>query len=643
MPVPYIGAKIHAPEFPPGLPWLNTGRPLTMAELRGKVVLLDFWSFCCINCMHVLPDLKALERKYPRDLVVVGVHSAKFPHERETDAIRQSILRYEIEHPVVNDQAFQVWRSYAVRAWPTLMVVDPEGYVYGAVSGEGHLEDLDETVAHLAERARAEGRLNESPLSGIIEREGAGATALAFPGKVLADEATGRLFIADSNHNRIVIADLVGQVQAVAGAGAQGAADGTFDVATFHHPQGMAADGEALYVADTENHLIRRLDLRQGTVETVAGTGRQARGPGGAGKGRDVALNSPWDLARAGRELYMAMAGSHQVWVMDLDTAEVRPFAGTGREALMDGPREMGALAQPSGLATDGKVLYVADSETSAVRQVELGARGALRTLVGLDLFEFGDVEGVGSQVRLQHPLGVALAGGTVYVADTYNHKIKELDPATGACQTFAGTGRPGFDDGPAAEAEFREPGGLSVAGGRLYVADTNNHAIRVVDLATREVETLRLFGLTAPGIGAAAPGSVDWMPPEEIAVPEAAVAADAEGELTIALEFPPGHRLNAAAPCTLQIAAEGAAVTVAEAEQERALKAPALPLRVPFRAGPAGSRGTLTVDLTFYYCRANGGGLCLIQPLRWSVPLTTAPDGARAIRLAFSPPPITV
>ncbi len=640
MALPYIGSRVRAPEFPEGLEWLNAGRPLRLADLRGKVVLLDFWTFCCINCMHVLPDLKVLERKYPRELAVIGVHSAKFPNEKDAEQIRQAILRYEIEHPVVNDHEFRVWRSYGVRAWPTLAVIDPEGYLYSAVSGEGHLQDLDETAALLADRARREGRLNETPLHLALERERAGATALAFPGKVLADEGSGRLFIADSSHNRIVIADLEGSVQAVAGTGAQGAADGPFDATTFHHPQGMALDGNSLYVADTENHLIRRLDLGAGTVETVAGTGRQARSFNEAGRGRGVALNSPWDLVRVDRAIYIAMAGSHQVWVMDLDTGDLRPFAGTGREALMDGAREMGALAQPSGLATDGKVLYVADSEISAIRRIELGPRGALRTIVGLDLFEFGDVDGAGMVVRLQHPLGVALHGGRLFVADTYNHKIKELDPDRSECRTVVGTGRPGFEDGGPAEASFAEPGGISAAADRLYVADTNNHAIRMVDLKTGEVATLRLYGLMAPGV-AAFPGAVDWMPAEELEVPEAAVAAGAAGAVVIALDLPPGHRINPEAPFTVQIEVEGEAVGFSEEDRQRTLKAPALPLRIPFTAGPAARSSRLILDATFYYCRTEGKGLCLIQPVRWSVPVRTVALGDADVRLAYSPPPV--
>jgi thiol-disulfide isomerase/thioredoxin len=118
-------ALVRAPEFPAGMQWLNTATPLRLADLRGKIVLLDFWTYCCINCMHIIPELTALERKYPNELVVIGVHSAKFHNEGDSENIRQAILRYEIQHPVVNDRDFRIWRSYAVRAWPTLMVIKP--------------------------------------------------------------------------------------------------------------------------------------------------------------------------------------------------------------------------------------------------------------------------------------------------------------------------------------------------------------------------------------------------------------------------------------------------------------------------------------------------------------------------------------
>ncbi|HYX42412.1 MAG TPA: thioredoxin-like domain-containing protein, partial [Pyrinomonadaceae bacterium] len=269
MPQEYRG-RVRAPELEGGRGWLNTDKPLTIAGLRGKVVLLDFWTYGCINCIHIIPDLKRLEAKYPNELVVIGVHSAKFANEKETDNIRRIILRYELEHPVVNDADFAIWQAYAVRAWPTRYLIDPAGYVIGRVEGEGGYEQLDKLIGDTITEFRQRGQLNEQPLKLALERAQVGDLPLAFPGKVLADAKSDRLFIADSNHNRIVVAKLDGTLIDTIGTGARGAQDGAFDKATFFRPQGLALDGDALYVADTENHLLRRVDLKTRTVETIA-------------------------------------------------------------------------------------------------------------------------------------------------------------------------------------------------------------------------------------------------------------------------------------------------------------------------------------------------------------------------------------
>ena len=626
-------SQVHAPEFPPGLQWLNTDTPLSIAGLRGKVVLLDFWTYCCINCMHVIPDLKALEKKYPHELVVIGVHSAKFSNEREADNIRQAILRYEIEHPVVNDHEFRIWQSYGVRAWPTLALIDPSGYVIGGVSGEGNFELLDRVIGDVVQAARAKGALDETPRQWALEKAKSPPGTLAFPGKILADNASGRLFIADSNHHRIVIADLQGNVLDVAGAGQEGRADGPFAEATFSHPQGLALDERYLYVADTANHLIRRLDLQQHVVETLLGTGQQARQFNVSGVGRAVAINSPWDLALVGRQLYIAMAGAHQVWALDLDTLEARPFAGSGREDIIDGQRLEAAMAQPSGLATDGNRLYVADSETSSVRAVDLGAAGSLKTVVGEGLFEFGDQDGTGPQVQLQHPLGVTLHQERLYLADTYNHKIKVLDPGLKTSQTYLGSGRPGYRDGQG--GEFYEPGGLSVAGGKLYIADTNNHAIRVADLSSGEVSSLKLTPLAIPAAVAAFEGMA-WMDGEAIAMPLQTIKAGADGELVINFELPAGYTLNPAAPVHYAVYIRGEGLQVPHSGRPQSAHAVELPLKLPFHSLPGKHRAELDVEATFYWCREDHSGICMIQSTRWHVPVeTSATDGHRQLTVS--------
>jgi len=488
-----------APELDGGVAWLNTAGPLRIKDLKGKVVVLDFWTLCCINCIHTLPDLARLEKKYANELVVVGVHSPKFENEKTTESIRKAILRYEVSHPVVNDADMKIWRRYGIHSWPTLVLIDPEGNVIGAESGEGLYEVFDRVIARLIEIHRKKKTLNEKPLKFQLARfQENGQSPLFFPGKVLADAKSDRLFIADSTHHRIVITTLDGKKVAVIGTGEPGKADGPFARAQFNDPQGMALDGDTLYVADRKNHLIRALDLKKETVKTIAGTGEQGQSRRRGGPALKTGLNSPWDLWLHGKTLFIALAGHHQIWTLDLAKEELAPYAGNGREHIIDDELLRSSFAQPSGLASDGKTLYVADSEASAVRAVPMNGEGDVKTVVGVegvDLFQFGDRDGVGDRVRLQHALGVVYCDGKLYVADTYNSKVKVIDPKQRTCTTLVG----GEGDGWLAGPPLSEPAGISCANGKLYVADTNAHRVRVIDLKTKAVTTLKLQGVEAP------------------------------------------------------------------------------------------------------------------------------------------------
>lgn len=520
-PHPYAH-RLEAPEFPADTEWLNVGAPLTMKDLRGKFVLLDFWTYCCINCIHTLPELKKLEKAYPNQLVVIGIHSAKFEAERGTKNIEEAILRYEIEHPVVNDDQHIVWKMYGVRSWPTVLLIDPEGNAVWGKGGETEFAQFQAVIEQGLDFYRKKGVLRETPMKFDLLANRVEKTSLRFPGKVLADEKGQRLFIADSNHNRVVIASFSGELVDIVGSGDIGSRDGDFVSASFDHPQGMALENDRLYVADTENHLVREIDLTKRQVRTIAGTGVQNRSPWPGleklspsdpppdrwvGKPLETALSSPWDLWVHDSELYIAMAGPHQIWKLPLDESEIGPFAGNGREDIADGPllpqlpyqEGYSSFAQPSGLTSDGTWLYVADSEGSSVRAVPFDPQREVRTVVGTSglpqarLFTFGDRDGNRGQAMLQHALGVAWNDGKVYTADTYNNKIKIIDAATGNTTTLAGTGEPGTADKP---AQFDEPAGISYAAGKLYVADTNNHAIRVIDIASGDVATLEIEGL---------------------------------------------------------------------------------------------------------------------------------------------------
>ncbi len=483
-------SPIHAPELTGAVDWLNVPGPLTLGALRGKVVLLDFWTYGCINCIHILPDLQRLEARFPNELVVIGVHAAKFTNEKATGNIRKVIDRYGITHPVANDAEFRIWRAYTVRAWPSRVIIDPAGYIVGAASGEGNYEGFEQAIAAVIGVFDERGQIDRTPLPLKLERDGAAAaTALRFPGKVLATD--DRLFISDSNHHQIVVATHAGKVLERIGAGSPGSDDGAFDAARFRTPQGLAWADDRLWVADTGNHLIRVVDLADRTVTTVAGTGEQCMWREEGGRAVAVALNSPWDIAAAGPLLFIAMAGAHQVWMLDRAHGIIWPYAGSGQEARLDGPIDAAAFAQPSGLAVAGEHLYVADAEANIIRDIALPPVNEVRTMAGGDLFDFGDEDGSGDRVRLQHPLGLAVHDGHIVIADTYNHKIKRLDPTTATVRTLAGTGAPGRRDGKGKHAQFDEPGGVSVAGDIIFVADTNNHVIRTVNARTGETGTL--------------------------------------------------------------------------------------------------------------------------------------------------------
>lgn len=446
--------------------------------------------------MHILPHLRELENRHPETLAVIGVHSAKFPAEKETANLKEAVRRYGIQHPVVNDRDFRVWQSYGVQAWPTLMFVDPVGKVFGRHAGEFDPAMMGPLVADIIEEYDREGLLNRRLLDYQLRRLEIEDRPLSFPGKIEA--ANGKLYIADSGHNRLLVSDESGQVEHVVGTGQPGNADGEFDEAEFSNPQGMAVQGNTVYVADAENHSIRLVDLRAGGVKTIAGTGEQSLYRHSGGDPLANPLNSPYDLTIGDGVLYIAMAGFHQLWQMDLRSGQVRPFAGDGGEDIVDGLRMSARLAQPYGVAFSDDRVYFADSETSAVRWAGIGPDGVVGTIVGTGLFDFGDRDGVGKRAILQHVQGVAIGRGELFVADTYNHRIKRIELATGEVTSIAGDGKAGAYDGRGARARFNEPAGVAWAEGRLYVADTNNHAIRVIDLdgADYDVSTIEISGV---------------------------------------------------------------------------------------------------------------------------------------------------
>ncbi|MFH9245997.1 NHL domain-containing thioredoxin family protein [Streptomyces lydicus] len=488
-------ARVRAPELIGKGGWLNTGdKDLTLSDLRGRIVVLDFWTFCCVNCLHVLDELRELEERHRDTVVIIGVHSPKFVHEAEHQAVVDAVERYGVEHPVLDDPELATWKQYAVRAWPTLVVIDPEGYVVAQHAGEGHAHALAKLVEELEAEHGAKGTLRRG--DGPYVPPEPVATDLRFPGKAVRLPG-GTFLVSDTTRHQLVELAADGeQVLRRIGSGERGLTPDS-----FNEPQGLALlPDRTVAVADTVNHALRVFDPATGALETVAGTGKQWwQGSPTSGPAREVALSSPWDLAWWQDRLWIAMAGVHQLWTYDPATGTVEVAAGTTNEGLVDGPASEAWFAQPSGLAAAGDRLWVADSETSAVRWVE-GAEGGdgyvVRTAVGTGLFDFGHRDGPADQALLQHPLGVtALPDGSVAVADTYNHALRRYDPASGEVTTLA--------------TDLREPSAAVLAEDDIVVVESARHRLTRLRLPEEAVRVESVAHRTQRAATEVAPGAL--------------------------------------------------------------------------------------------------------------------------------------
>jgi thiol-disulfide isomerase/thioredoxin len=595
-------ARIRAPEIVGAGGFLNTREPLSLAQLRGRVVLLDFWTSACINCVHVLDELRELEERFGDDLVVVGVHSPKFDHEQDHEAVEAAVGRLGIRHPVLDDPRRETWRAYGVRAWPTLVLIDPEGYIALQVSGEGRagqIAQATETLlaAHAATDTLDRERIALRPPTAVPLQ-----TGLRYPGKVAWDPDSGRLAVADSGHHRVVVMDADGAVEHVIGVGHEGLADGPFHAAAFRRPQGMCFHEGLLWVADTGNHRLRKIDLSTEIVESI-------RAP----------LRSPWDVEPFGGVIVIAMAGTHQLWGYDSESGRVGVVAGSGREGIEDGPVRDAELAQPSGLAALGDLLGFVDSESSSLRvMVGSGEALSITTAVGSGLFEWGVRDGPGPLARFQHPLGLAAANGGWAVADTYNHRIRHYSLGTGEVTTLAGS-ESGFADGPAPTARFDEPSGAVDVNGALLIADTNNHVLRRLDMATGEVTTLVPSGLDPPGAFA--------RPAEP-----ARLAAEGEVSLIVGLRTPEGSVLDpsAGAPVRIRVRATPPELIVDEGDNASAV----LPAWITLHTGTG--VGSLRIDARAAFCDEGSepGAACRLVEASWEVPVTFADGGEERLSL---------
>ncbi|UIJ35260.1 NHL domain-containing thioredoxin family protein [Allobranchiibius sp. GilTou73] len=509
--------RVRAPELA-GRRWLNTGgADVTLKGLRGKIVVLDFWTFCCVNCLHVLDELRPLEQEFADELVLLGVHSPKFEHEGEPAAVEAAVERYAVGHPVLDDPELTTWQAYAARAWPTLVVIDPEGYIVAQLSGEGHAHGLGVLVRELVAEYEAKGTLRRGDSPYVAPP--APQTALRFPGK-LAAAPDGSYLLSDTAHHQVVHLepDLTTERARYGGPG------------VLEEPQGLcvlpadvaARVGYDVLVADSVHHQIASIQLSDGQIRVVAGTGDQLRERSGSGLALRQDLSTPWDITWWIDRAVIAMAGVHQLWVLHLatDPADntVAVLAGTSSEGIRDGAAHDAWFAQPSGLSTsaDGSRVWVADSESSALRSITLQDSGfEVKTHIGQGLFDFGHIDGPAADALLQHPLGVAeLPDGSVAIADTYNGAIRRYDPVVDEVSTLA--------------TDLAEPSDVLVESDgdtvRLLVVESAAHQVTRVAVPARAQRVAGIAHQTQRPVTPLAPGAV---------------------ELRIAFEPPTGQKLD--------------------------------------------------------------------------------------------------
>jgi thiol-disulfide isomerase/thioredoxin len=596
-------ARVRAPELEGSGGFIGTAGPLTLAALRGRVVLLDFFTESCINCIHVLEELRELERQFGDDLLVIGIHSPKFPHEHDHEAVVRAVERLGITHPVLDDPELRTWSAYAVTAWPTLVLIDPEGYIAHQVSGEGQIGFLAQGIATLLDAHGAKGTLVRGPRP-VVPSDPPPRTGLRYPGKVAHDPERGLLAVSDTGHHRIVLLDGAGAVRDIIGTGEPARRDGSFGDAALQSPQGVTFWRGSLWIADTGNHRLRRADLETRELHTVGGP-----------------LRSPWDVAPYADDiLVIAMAGTHQLWGYDPNYDRTGVVAGSGREGLLDGPAVQADLAQPSGVASLGRLLGFVDAETSSLRVLAPADRGGVEvaTVVGSGLFEWGDRDGSIGEARLQHPTGIAALPRGFVVSDTFNHRLRSVHMETGVVATIAGHS-PGFRDGTGSEARFFEPGGIARIDSVLIVADTGNHALRRVEIETGMVTSLLPMGLEPP----AAPARRL----EPVVLAENAVVT-----LLVTLDAPPGTHLDtsAGAPVHLRLSAAPAEAIGNLAPQT----ATALPAAITVHTGTGA--GALRIEVRGAFCDdAEGeGAACRIAESAFVVPFTLAPGGLARLTL---------
>lgn len=590
--------------------WFNVERPLEVSDLKGRIVLLDFWTYACVNCAQTLQQIKEWEKQFGSKLVVIGVHSGKFENEKNFAEIKKAIIRNDITHPVINDSNLRIWNSFEVKAWPTLVLLNPNGNVEKVYVGESEAEQAKSGIKRLIAKYKYE--LNRSPLPMALEKTSIDGNVLSFPTKLeyAADFSykshhTPALFISNTGKNNILVTSLSGDVMIKIGSGSVGMEDGSFDVASFNAPQGLLYRAGKLYVADTGNHALREIDFKTGKVTTLVGSGQRGSVLSDQEiiEARSFELTSPTELEFFPNldNIVIANSGTHQLLSYSVNKGTITLLAGSGAEGISDGKYPNNSLAQTADLSVFNKKLYFLDSESSSLRVLD--EAGEIKTLVGKGLFDFGLKNGDRNEALMQHPLGLMVDDTGAYISDSFNHVIRKYDLTSGNLSLIAGSKKSGNNLGSSGSTEFDQPEGIVSVLNNFYIADANNNRIVVLNRGNFSSSLLDVM----PPLKLPKEGFVQYLPNLK-KLPDLAVKADAE--ITVKIDVKSGLKINEMGPSfinLLEIAGDEQVNLIAVADwreiKNKTLKFPQL-----------SSKKNYVLQGVIYYCEDKPNSLCYIK-----------------------------
>ena len=588
--------------------WLNSARNIEVGDLENRIILLDFWTYACINCIHNFPEIKKLEAEFGDRLTVIGVHSGKFSNEKETVSIKKAILKYDISHLVVNDANFKIWNNFSVSSWPTMILLDPRGRIIKKYQGEITKKDIHNDIKNLIKKYEYELSSNKLPI--VLEKNKVADYVLKFPAKIKFARdfsynnipKTNALIISNTGKNNIIITTLNGETLIEIGSGNIGFADGNFNNATFNSPHGLLFKDNILYVADTGNHALRKIDFKTGKVTTIAGTGKRGDILSDTKKVADISLASPWDLEffPDKNNIIIANAGTHQLLKYNILAQTISPFAGNGSEDLTDGKYPNNSLAQPSGLSAASEKLYFVDSESSSLRVAEKD--GEVKTLLGKSLFDFGHKNGNSKEALMQHPVGLTADDRAIYIADTHNHTIRKYDLKTKEISDYSG-GTRGDEIGNKKTVQYNEPEAIISVLDKFYIADTNNN--RIIEIGANNGNA-RLLDVI-PKLKMPTEGLLEYLPNLEKVATQAVKSDD---QIALTFNMKQGWKINESAPSffnLVEIKNKKEANLIASFDGS-AIKTGSV--KLPKLSG----KYEYYLQGTVYYCEDKENALCLIK-----------------------------